>query len=79
MNFLSERNIEMHKEYLNTLLCRYKIFEKSYPELSGKDISQIYRTKIINSERDAAIKLLSEILAHKIYFSSFNVILDGEI
>jgi len=71
MNFLSERNTEMHKEYLNTLLCRYKIFEKSYPELLGKDIAEIHATKIMKSEREAAIKLLSEILAHKMYFSSF--------
>ena len=30
MDFLSDRNIEMHRQYLNTLTLRYQLFEKSY-------------------------------------------------
>ena len=71
MKFLSERNVEMHREYLNNLILKYKIFEKSYPELIGCDINGIYKTKIRISEREAAANLFSEIQAHKIYFSSF--------
>ena len=72
MEFLSERNIEIHREYLNNLICRYRTFEKSYPDLSGKDIGGIYRLKIQRVERESAIKLYSEILVHKIYFDSFS-------
>lgn len=72
MRFLSDRNIEMHKEYYNTLILRYRIFEKSYPELLGRDINGIYKAKIPYYEREEAAKLYSEILSHKIYFSSFS-------
>ena len=72
MDFLSDRNIEMHKQYLNTLILRYQIFEKSYRELVGKDISGIYRSSIPLSEKANAAKLFAEIEAHKIYFSSFS-------
>ena len=71
MRFLSERNIEMHREYLNGLILKYRIFEKSYPELSGCNIDGIYKAKIPFSERIEAANLYSEILAHKTYFSSF--------
>ena len=72
MNFLSERSIELHKEYLNTIMLRYKIFEKSYPELYGRDIEGIYKTRIPITEREEAGKLLSEIMAHRLFFSSFS-------
>ncbi len=71
MNFLSDRSLEMHKEYQNDLILKYRIFEKSYPELKNSDINGIYKSRIQRSERAAAAKLYSEILAHKIYFSSF--------
>ena len=70
MRFLSERNIEMHKEYLNTLILKYSVFEKSYPAILGKDINGIHKTRISTSEREEAARLYSEILMHKIYFSS---------
>ncbi len=72
MRFLSERNIEMHREYLNTLMLKYSIFEKSYPALVGCDVSEICKLGIKSSEREAAIRLYSEIVLHKLYFSSFS-------
>ena len=72
MRFLSERNIEMHREYLNTLVLKYNIFLKSYPELVGRDIKGILKSSIPLSERAEAEKLYSEIIAHKLYFSSFS-------
>lgn len=71
MRFLSERSIEMHKDYYNTLMLRYKIFEKSYPELKDNGLNGIYRCKIPLSEKKEAARLYSDILMHKIYFSSF--------
>lgn len=72
MRFLSERNIEMHKEYLNTLILKYNVFLKSYPELTGRDVKGIFKTRIPRRERAEAEKLYSEIVAHKLYFSSFS-------
>ena len=71
MNFLSERNLEMHREYLNNLILRYNVFEKSYPELRNAKPSNIRKTRIRRSELDAAQSLFFEIEHHKIFFSSF--------
>ena len=71
MRFLSDRSIEMHKEHYNTLTLRYKVFEKSYPEIKDKGIREIYRCSVPLSEKREAVRLYSDILAHKIYFSSF--------
>lgn len=71
MEFLSERNVELHREYLNNLILKYRIFEKSYPELVGVRLDGIHKAKIPYYEREEAEKLLSEIEVHKIFFSSF--------
>ena len=72
MNFLSEHNIEMHKEYLNGLRLKLRIFEKSYPKIVGKDIKEMFKIKIPKSEREIILKLRAEIEAHRLYFSSFS-------
>ena len=71
MNFISERNREMHGEYFNALKLKYRIFEKSYQELCGADLKGVLRARIPLGERENAAKLYSEILAHKIFFESF--------
>ncbi len=71
MKFISERNLEMHKEYLNELTLKYRIFEKSYEELCGADLQGILRARIPIGEREEAARLYSEILAHRLFFSSF--------
>ena len=71
MNFLSQTNLCIHKEYLRRLKLRFSIFEKSYPELVGKKASEILKLPLQKSERDSAFRLKCEILAHEVYFSSF--------
>ena len=71
MKFLSERNLEMHKAYLNELMLKYRIFEKSYGELIGKNLDGIYKLNLQREEKVLAAKLFAEISAHKIYFDSF--------
>ena len=67
---LSERAIQMHKDYLNSLMLRRSIFEKSYPNgvfeanIKGKGIARI--------ERDRMRELDFEISAHQIFFDSFS-------
>lgn len=71
MRFLSERNLSMHKEYVRELRLRMSIFEKSYPNIVGKEYSEILRCKIQKSEREAAAALKCEILLHEVFFDSF--------
>ena len=73
MNFLSERNIELHKLYLNDLSLKYSIFEKSYSELKSASLSAISKVRIKREEREAAYMLKAEIMAHKLFFSSFQI------
>ena len=71
MNFVSEANKSIHKEYLRQLKLSLSIFEKSYPWIRGKNIKEIARGRLKSDERDELIRLKGEILAHEIYFSSF--------
>ena len=71
MDFLSERNLEQHKEYLNNLILQYNVFIKSYTILEGLDIDGIYKSAIPFYEREECAILLGKITAHKIFFSSF--------
>lgn len=62
----------MHAEHLRTLKLQMSIFEKSYPELSGKSCREILRLPLKRTEREAAAALKADILAHELYFSSFS-------
>ncbi len=69
--FLTEQNIALHKDYLKKLRLRYSILEKSVPEISGAELRDIPRLKIKSTDREEALSLKSNIIAHEIYFSSF--------
>ncbi|MBQ4071349.1 MAG: hypothetical protein IJD51_02920 [Clostridia bacterium] len=71
MNFLSERNIRQHREYVRELEHRYSIFVKSYPVLEGKDAVGIRLSRIARGEREEALRLYCELAAHRLFFSSF--------
>ena len=71
MEFLSVRNLEIHKEYYNDLKLKYSVFEKSYVELKGKSLNDIPRCRIRSEERKKAFLLRAEIDAHELFFSSF--------
>ena len=74
MDFLSEQNLYMHREYLRKLKLEYSIFEKSYPQIVGKNCREIMYTRSITKrrERDAAANLKAEILAHELFFESYS-------
>lgn len=69
--FLTEENINVHKEYMKTLRLRHSIVEKSIPEIKGKNIFEIERMRLKKTDREEILSNLSEYLAHEIYFKSF--------
>lgn len=72
MSFISENTYRLHKEYLNTLRLRYSILIKSVPQLFELGINDIKKHRGIKSDvKEEAISVLSQIMAHELYFSSF--------
>lgn len=72
MELVSKSALAVHREYLRTLNLRHSLFEKSYPTILGKpldDYKSIY--SIPRNEREELYRLKGEILAHRLYFSSF--------
>lgn len=67
---LSERAVKMHKDYLNELILRRSIFEKSYP--NGVTDSYIKASGLVRGERERMRGLSNQILAHQIFFDSFS-------
>ncbi len=72
MDFVSQTTYELHREHLRQLRLQMSIFEKSYPEMVGKNCKEILKLPIKRPEREAAAALLADILAHELYFSSFS-------
>ena len=69
---MSEAAFAEHTEYLNNLKLRYSILKKSEGRLAELSLPEIEKRRDIPRQiRSEAVTLLSEILAHEIYFSSF--------
>ncbi len=71
MQFLSNRSLLMHKEYLKDIKLKINVFLKSYPEAVGVELQKIGSLKIMRSEREELFRLRCEELLHEVYFSSF--------
>ena len=69
--FLSEENIASHREYLRTQRLKYSILEDSIPPLRKLGVKEVYRSKLSTVDKRDALLLLSDILLHDVYFSSF--------
>ena len=69
--FLSEENLNMHREYLRDKRLKYSILESSIPELSGASTKDVLSMKLDRRDRADALRLISEIELHDIYFTSF--------
>jgi superoxide dismutase len=72
MEFISLTNYELHREHLRQLRLKASIFEKSYPEITGKSCKEILKLPIKRQERKAAAALFADVNAHELYFSSFS-------
>lgn len=68
-DFLSDRSIKLHKEYLEKLKLQYSILEKSFPSIVGKNISDIQRMKL--RDKDEIISLRCNAKCHELFFNSF--------
>ena len=73
MNFISEENRKIHEKYLRELKLKMSIFEASYPQISGKGCREILRADFRRVERERAALLRAEIMAHEIFFTSFQL------
>lgn len=68
-DFLSERSISMHCEYLNKMKLQYSILEKSYPCIAERKMTEIQKMRV--PYKDEILALRSEIAAHELFFDSF--------
>ncbi len=69
--FLSEENINCHREYMKTLRLQHSIMEKSIPEIKGKSVYEIEKMHISNKDKKDILPIFREYLAHQMYFNSF--------
>ena len=66
---LSDRAMNLHKEYILKQKLRYSVMEKSFPDIVGKNIREISRLKI--REREEIVLAKWDIMCHEKYFISF--------
>ena len=70
MNFISEANKMIHKEELVRMKHKRSIFEKSYG-MTFRTLHDVGRARMAITEREELARLLTKIILHEIYFSSF--------
>jgi superoxide dismutase len=70
--FLSEENIIIHKRELERARARLSIYEKSLPEIVGKDIRRVQSMRIDADYKREILVLKRYIMLHEVYFSSFS-------
>ena len=73
MRFISDTNRAYHEEYLRNQRLRLSIFEKSYPQIVGKDYKALTGIRLPKGEREELLKIKKDILSHEVFFSSFGV------
>ena len=71
LEFLSEGSLALHMEYVRRLRLKYSILEKSVKEIKSKNLYDILRQKIKITDKTDALNLISEIVLHDVFFSSF--------
>ena len=68
--FLSERNIELHCEYLENLRLKMSIFAKSGLDVVGKSLRELSRMRL-GTDREELLSLARDVYYHGLYFESF--------
>lgn len=72
LEFLSERNVDLHREYLENCRMRLSILEKSGYSISGKSYPELFRARLGNA-KDEILPLACEVYLHELYFDSFGM------
>ena len=71
-SFLSERNLNLHREYIENCRLRLSILEKSGFQIANKSYFELCGMR--NCEAKAEIlKLVGEIYRHELYFGSYGI------
>ena len=70
--FLSEENMTIHKREVDRERARLSIYEKSLPEIVGKDIRRVRSMRIDSDYKEKILGLKRYIMLHDAYFSSFS-------
>ena len=71
-SFLSERNLNLHREYIENCRLRLSILEKSGFQIGNKSYFELCGMR--NCEAKAEIlKLAGEIYRHELYFGSYGI------
>ena len=71
--FLSDRNLQLHNEYLENCRMRLSILEKSGYSIGGKSYPELCRARL-GGARDEILTLAREVYLHEMYFDSFGMV-----
>ena len=71
IELFTEESIDAHREYLRGIKLKYSILEKSIPSIKNKNPNEIIRQKMSAEDKTDTLRLLSEMLLHEVFFSSF--------
>ena len=73
LEFLSERNVNLHNEYLENCRMRLSILEKSGYAIGGNSYPELCRARL-GGARDEILPLAREVYLHEMYFDSFGMV-----
>ncbi|MBR2351204.1 MAG: hypothetical protein IKA67_04160 [Clostridia bacterium] len=73
LEFLSERNLQLHSEYLENCRMRLSILEKSGYSIGGKSYPELFRARL-GGARDEILPFAREVYLHELYFDSFGMV-----
>lgn len=71
-DIVSAESILRHKEHYRRLQLRYSVLVKSFPQLACAEVGEIFRLRLPPAVKRRAAEMYSDILAHKLFFSSFS-------
>ena len=72
LEFLSERNVDLHREYLENCRMRLSILEKSGYNISGLRYPELCRARLGNA-KDEILSLARDVYLHELYFDSLSM------
>ena len=71
MEFISDIHRDRHREALGGDILRLGVFERSVPEIAGKEPREIAKMRIRGMDSTAIAELKASVILHKLFFDSF--------